>query len=144
MRTGSRARGVHRRRRVVAALVAIALVAVGVTEARRHLPGDVRAGSGAAHGAEIKRYSVRSRFVHRTLAQVAAVPRDAGGERRALLVFLHGSGTDGEESNANGAFFAALEKLGARAPSSSSPTAARAPTSTLAPTATGRATSSTR
>jgi S-formylglutathione hydrolase FrmB len=117
MRTGSRVRGIHRRRRAVAALVVIALVAVGATEARRYLPGDVRSGSAAAHGAGIERYSVRSRFVHRTLPQVAAVPRAAGdGRRRPLLVFLHGRGQDGEESNANGDFFAALEKLGARAP----------------------------
>jgi S-formylglutathione hydrolase FrmB len=117
MRTGSRVRGIHRRRRAVAALVVIALVAVGATEARRYLPGDVRSGSAAAHGAGIERYSVRSRFVHRTLPQVAAVPRAAGdGKRRPLLVFLHGRGRDGEESNANGDFFAALEQLGARAP----------------------------
>jgi S-formylglutathione hydrolase FrmB len=115
MRTGSRVRGVHRRRRAVAALIAIALVAVGVTEARRYWPGDVRFGSAAAHGAQIERYSVRSRFVHRTLPQVAAVPRAARDRKRPLLVFLHGRG-DVEESNANGDFLAALDKLGARAP----------------------------
>jgi S-formylglutathione hydrolase FrmB len=116
MRTGSRVRGIHRRRRAVAALVVIALVAVGVTEARRYLPGEVRSGSAAAHGAEIERYSVRSRFVHRTLPQVAALPRASSDRKRPLLVFLHGRGHDGEESNANGDFFAALDKLGARAP----------------------------
>ena len=95
-------------------------VAVGVTQARRHWPGDVRTGDGAAHGAQILRYDVRSRFVRRTLAQVAAIPRGAGGGRRGerpLLVFLHGrGGEDGQESNANGEFFGALDRLGARAP----------------------------
>jgi S-formylglutathione hydrolase FrmB len=77
----------------------------------------VDTGAAAAHGATIERYDVRSRFAHRTLAQVAAVPRDASaGAERPLLVFLHGRGGDGEESNANDAFFAALDALGSRAP----------------------------
>jgi S-formylglutathione hydrolase FrmB len=114
MASRSRGRGVYARRRLAAVLVFAALVVVGVTAARRHWPGDVRTGSAAAHGATIERYSVRSRFLHRTLAQVAAVPRGAG--RRPLLVFLHGRGSDGQESNANGAFFEALDALGERAP----------------------------
>ncbi|MEA2221370.1 MAG: hypothetical protein QOJ35_3996 [Solirubrobacteraceae bacterium] len=61
------------------------------------------------------RYDVRSRFVHRTLPQVAAIPPGAG-DRRPLLVFLHGRGDDGQESNSNDAFYAALAALGARAP----------------------------
>lgn len=101
----------------MAALVAIALLAVGVTQARQHWPGDVRSGTAAAHGAQIERYTVRSRFVKRTLPQVVAIPRGArADDKRPLLVFLHGRGGDGEESNANGAFFEALDGLGARAP----------------------------
>lgn len=110
----SRGRRVYARRRLAAALAFAALLAVGVTAARRHWPGDVRTGSAAAHGATIERYGVRSRFVRRTLPQVGAVPR--GARRRPLLVFLHGRGSDGEESNAGGAFFEALDELGARAP----------------------------
>ncbi len=100
------------------ALLAVVLVAIGAWQVRRHWPGDVRSGSAAAHGAKILRYDVRSRFVHRTLPQVAAIPRGAAGgdRRRPLLVFLHGRGKDGEESNANDAFFAALDALGERAP----------------------------
>jgi len=108
----------HRRRRLVA-LLAVALVVAGAWQVRRHWPGDVVSGSAAAHGAEIVRYDLRSRFVDRTLAQVGAIPRAApsGDRRRPLLVFLHGrGGSDGEESSANDAFFAALDALGADAP----------------------------
>jgi hypothetical protein len=97
-------------------LLVLALLVVGVSEARRHWPGDVRSGSAAAHGARILRYDIRSRFVLRTLPQVAALPRGAGSARRPLLVFLRGRGTDGQESNANSDFFAALDALGTRAP----------------------------
>jgi len=117
MPQGSRRRGVYLRRRIAAGLLAVALLAVGASEARRHWPGDVRSGSAAAHGATIERYSVRSRFAHRTLAQVAAVPRGASAAaKRPLLVLLHGRGGDGEQSNANDAFFDALGALGPRAP----------------------------
>ncbi len=105
------------RRRAVAAAVLLVLGAVGVSQALDHLPGKVRSGSAAAHGATIVRYDVRSRFVHHTLPQVAAIPRGAAsGARRPLLVFLHGRGSDGQESNANGEFFRALDRLGERAP----------------------------
>ena len=105
-----------RLRRIVAGLAVVALLVAAVSEARRHWPGAVRSGAAAAHGATILRYDVRSRFVHRTLPQVAAIPRGAGSERRPLLVFLHGRGAAGQESNANSAFFSALDRLGARAP----------------------------
>ena len=116
MRPEARRRVVYRRRRLVAAIALVGVLAVAATQARRHWPGDVRTGSAAAHGARIERYDVRSRFVRRTLPQVAAVPRAAAATKRPLLVFLHGRGDDGEESNAGGAFFAALDALGARAP----------------------------
>jgi S-formylglutathione hydrolase FrmB len=74
----------------------------------------VRTGSAAAHGATILRYRVRSRFVHRPLAQTAAIP-PGGGRGRPLLVFLHGRGAGNEESS-NGDFYAALAALGDRAP----------------------------
>ncbi len=103
-----------RRRAVAAGLVAAAVFAA-VWAVQRYRPGDVTSASASAHGATIVRYEVRSRFVHRTLPQTAAIGAGAG-ERPPLLVFLHGRGEDGEESNSNAAFYAALEALGARAP----------------------------
>ncbi len=81
----------------------------------RSVFGNVSTGSGDAHGATILRYNLHSRFVHATLPQTAAIPR-GGGTGRPLLVFLHGRGSNGNESNANGPFFAALRGLGAKAP----------------------------
>ena len=91
----------------------LALAAAWVV--RRHLPGDITSASAAAHGATIVRYDIRSRFVHETLPQTAAIPPGAA-ERRPLLVFLHGRGKNGEESNSTSEFYAALEALGDRAP----------------------------
>jgi S-formylglutathione hydrolase FrmB len=105
-----------RGRRALAALLAIGVAAFAVVAVvRRYWPGRVHTGSAAAHGATILRYDVRSRLVHETLPQTAVIP--AGGERgRPLLVFLHGRGGNGNESNSNGAFYAALRRLGPRAP----------------------------
>ena len=107
-------RAIARRRAVTAGLVVAVALAAGWA-VRRHWPGEVTSASAAAHGATIVRYDVRSRFVHRTLPQTAAIPADAG-ERPPLLVFLHGRGEDGNESNSNDAFYAALDALGDRAP----------------------------
>jgi enterochelin esterase-like enzyme len=67
-----------------------------------------------AEGATVQRYELKSRFVHRTLKQVAVLPPGAP-RGRPLLVFLHGRGA-GPGSNANGAFYAALATQGERAP----------------------------
>jgi S-formylglutathione hydrolase FrmB len=103
---------VTRRLVAIAALLGVAAVAAFVVA--RAGSARVRTGSADAHGATIVRYRIRSRFVRRTLAQTAAIPR-GGSAGRPLLVFLHGRGA-GNDSNANGAFFAALAALGARAP----------------------------
>jgi S-formylglutathione hydrolase FrmB len=106
-----------RLRRRLALAAAVVLVAVAAVVVWRVLgaAGPVRTGTPAAHGATIDRYAVRSRFAHRRLAQVTIAP--PGAERdRPLLVFLHGRGSDGSESNVNGAFLAALTALGDRAP----------------------------
>jgi S-formylglutathione hydrolase FrmB len=92
-------------------VIALTFTALGV----RYWPGDVHTHSAAAHGATIVRYEIRSRFVHRTLPQTAAIP-SGGGRGRPLLVFLHGRSADGQESNSNDDFYAALERLGRRAP----------------------------
>jgi S-formylglutathione hydrolase FrmB len=68
----------------------------------------------SANGVTVVRYDVHSRYVHRTLHEIAVLP-PGGGEGRPLLVFLHGRGA-GNASNANPAFSAALRSLGPRAP----------------------------
>ena len=40
----------------------VAPLGVGVTQVRRLWPGDVETGAAGAHGAQILRYDVRSRF----------------------------------------------------------------------------------
>ena len=87
----------------------------GVAPARGSAPEHVPRASTAAHGTTTVRYVVRSRFVHRRLPQTAVIPA-GGGAGRPLLVFLHGRGRRGNESNANGSFYAALRALGPRAP----------------------------
>jgi S-formylglutathione hydrolase FrmB len=101
-------------RSTVVALLALLGAAIAVLA---HGSGNdpVKTGSEAVHGATVIRYDVRSRYVGQTLPQVAATP--AGRTRgRPLLVFLHGRGGNGQESNANAAFFRALAALGSKAP----------------------------
>jgi S-formylglutathione hydrolase FrmB len=114
--------GRNARRRPPRPLLALSVVLVAVVVgwgavglATRLWPGRVTTGSAAAHGATILRYDIRSRFVHETLAQTAAIP-PGGGTGRPLLVFLHGRGGDGNETNSNSAFYAALRARGKRAP----------------------------
>jgi S-formylglutathione hydrolase FrmB len=97
----------------IAGVAGLALVSIATVGSAGSEP--LRSDSPAAHGATIVRYAVHSRFVHRTLRQTAVVP-PGGGTGRPLLVFLHGRGPDGNEANANSAFFAALRTLGPRAP----------------------------
>jgi S-formylglutathione hydrolase FrmB len=74
----------------------------------------VHSGDSAAHGASVQRYRIVSRYVHGSHAQVGVRPAGSAAAP-PLLVFLHGRGA-GAESNANGAFLAALSALGPRAP----------------------------
>jgi len=62
------------------------------------------------------RFTIDSRFVHRALPVTAVVPAGRAAGPRPLLVFLHGKGNDGQDSNLNSEMFAALARLGARAP----------------------------
>jgi S-formylglutathione hydrolase FrmB len=72
-------------------------------------------GSGAdTRGARVLRFTITSRYVHRALPVAAVVPA-GGGARRPLLVFLHGKGGD-QNSELDDAMFAALARLGPRAP----------------------------
>lgn len=73
-------------------------------------------GSGAdTRGARVLRFTITSRLVHRALPVAAVVPRGSTGRPRPLLVFLHGKGED-QNSNLDDAMFAALARLGPRAP----------------------------
>ncbi|MCW2968854.1 MAG: putative esterase [Solirubrobacteraceae bacterium] len=101
------------------AVVLVALAGYGLVRAAEYWwPfGQVQTGRAAAHGARIQRYTIRSGYVHRTLAQTAATP-PGGGSGRPLLVLLHGKETNGQgnETFANGDFFGALARLGRQAP----------------------------
>src|SRR4051812_3091372 len=68
------------------------------------------------HGASVRRFTVKSRLVGRSLHEIGVVPAGlATGERRPMLVFLHGRGT-GPGSSLSGEFYAGLARLGKRAP----------------------------
>lgn len=64
------------------------------------------------HGADVESYEIDSKAVGRELPQRLVVPDSPSG---ALLVFLHGRSGD-EESNLTDEFYAALGRLGDRAP----------------------------
>lgn len=68
------------------------------------------------HGAQVIRFSVRSRYVGATLPEVAVIAPGSAPRPRALLVFLHGKGSDGQDSNLVAPMFAALANEGASAP----------------------------
>jgi S-formylglutathione hydrolase FrmB len=103
--------GRGRRCRLVAAALLGGAAVGGAAPALGSAPERVR----RADGTTTVRYAVHSRFVHRRLPQTAVIPA-GGGAGRPLLVFLHGRGRRGNESNANGSFYAALRALGPRAP----------------------------
>jgi S-formylglutathione hydrolase FrmB len=67
------------------------------------------------HGARVVHFTITSRFVHQDLPVTGVVPPGVRPGRRPLLVFLHGRGDD-QDSNLDGAMFAALSRLGSRAP----------------------------
>jgi S-formylglutathione hydrolase FrmB len=88
----------------VAVVVGAALVAVGVSA------GPDR------HGAAVRHFTVKSRLAGRSLHEIGVVPAGLKpGEKRPLLVFLHGRGT-GPGSSLSDQFFAGLARLGRRAP----------------------------
>lgn len=97
-----------RRRRRLAAVAALTLVAVAILLVVRGLAADT-------HGARLVRFTVHSRLVHRDLPVAAVVPAGHASGRRPLLVFLHGKGED-QDSNLDGAMYAALARQGSRAP----------------------------
>ena len=95
-------------------LVAVGVVVVAVVAAVVGVPALVPAAV-STRGARIVRFTIDSALVHQALPVAAVIPRGAAGSRRPLLVFLHGKGGD-QNSSINGELFAALARLGARAP----------------------------
>jgi S-formylglutathione hydrolase FrmB len=90
---------------LVATVVAVSAAVLVVTQS-----------SGAdTHGARVLRFTIASRFVHRSLPVVAVMPAGAGSRSRPLLVFLHGRGGD-QNSELDDTMFAALARLGRHAP----------------------------
>jgi S-formylglutathione hydrolase FrmB len=67
------------------------------------------------HGARVAHFVVRSRFVPGRLTETIVQPAGKEGAPRPLLVFLHGRGMT-EDSNLGPQMFAALHRLGDRAP----------------------------
>jgi len=68
------------------------------------------------HGAQVLRFTIHSAFVHQALPQVEVVPPGTSGRGRPLLVFLHGRGAHGEDSNLSSEMFKALADQGRDAP----------------------------
>ena len=67
-------------------------------------------------GADLTEIEISSASVGQDLPVNVVVPQGAEGDERPLLVFLHGRGSDGEESNLDDAMYAALADQGDRAP----------------------------
>jgi enterochelin esterase-like enzyme len=103
-------------RRRLLAVVALAALALAVLFGVRAIQSLVRGYD--PRGATVERVTVHSALLDRDLHATLVTPAGADGERRPLLVFLHGrvDGDDGDESNLSDELFAALERLGDRAP----------------------------
>lgn len=106
---------IHRRRRIAAvlALAALALVAWLAVRAIQSI-----ARGYDPRGATVERIMLHSELLDRDVHQTLVTPAGAAGERRPLLVFLHGrvDGDDGDQSTLSDELFAAVERLGDRAP----------------------------
>jgi S-formylglutathione hydrolase FrmB len=95
----------------LAALVAVVAVVAGCWLGLK----DCAAGEAVQrHGAQVVRLSFASRAVGRHEAVSVVIPA-GGAAGRPLLVFLHGRGGD-DRSSLHGPLFAALSRLGDRAP----------------------------
>jgi len=94
---------------VALSLVLVAAVAAGAVGVASALGGD-------QHGATILRFRLSSRSVHQVLPEVVVIAPGRTTKPRPLLVFLHGKGSDGQDSNLNPQLFAALARQGADAP----------------------------
>jgi S-formylglutathione hydrolase FrmB len=91
------------------AAVVLALIAVGALFVSHLEEGTSR------QGAKVVHFTLDSAILDRKLRQTAVIPPATSGRDRPLLVFLHGRRAD-EDSNLDGEMFAALQRLGRRAP----------------------------
>jgi enterochelin esterase-like enzyme len=107
LRSAARARR-RRRRLAVAAVIVLAIALLALFVRSLLVPN--------TQGAHVLRYTIDSRLAHGSLPQVAVVPPGDAHAPRPLLVFLHGKGADGEDSNLNDQMYSALAGLGSRAP----------------------------
>src|SRR3954470_13533271 len=92
--------------RKAVALLVLLLIAAAIGASRLLAGPDT-------HGSSVRRFTVKSRFVGRSLHEVGVLP--AGGGKRPLLVFLHGRGLR-PDAIMSDEFFSGLAQLGARAP----------------------------
>jgi len=90
------------------AAVLIAAAALGAVVVHNVLAVNTR-------GAQLRHVTIKSRFAHRSLRVTLVEPARAT-TGRPLLVFLHGRGDKGEDSNVNDEFFKALAAQGEKAP----------------------------
>ena len=91
------------------AAFALALIVLGAL-----LVSEVREGA-SRQGAGVKHFTIDSAQVQRTMRETAVIPPGTDGRGRPLLVFLHGR-TGDEDANLDPEMFAALHRLGRRAP----------------------------
>jgi len=92
----------------VVVVVAAAVVAAAVLLV-------VRSVGTSTQGAHVVRFTIQSPLVHQSLPVAAVVPAGTTAGPRPLLIFLHGKGQD-ENTFLDDAMFAALARLGSRAP----------------------------
>jgi S-formylglutathione hydrolase FrmB len=98
-----------RRAAALTAVAGLVALAVGATVLALSLGTD-------QHGARVIHFTIRSRFVHQTLPETEVIPPGTTGRGRPLLVFLHGRGVNGQDSNLSSEMFKALDDQSANAP----------------------------
>jgi S-formylglutathione hydrolase FrmB len=104
-----RASGLVIWRRRLVALAALVLAGVAVWRVVASVLAPDR------RGARVEHLTIDSRAVGQSLPTTVVLPASDSGGKRPLLVFLHGHGGD-ENSELSDRFYAALARLGTRAP----------------------------
>jgi enterochelin esterase-like enzyme len=97
-----------------AAVVAVAALVLALIVLGALLVSEVREGA-SRQGAGVKHFTIDSALVQRAMRETAVIPPGTNGRGRPLLVFLHGRQSN-EDGNLDEELFAALHRLGRRAP----------------------------